>query len=474
MALLWSYLYVGAVVAVGETARRAGLSREAARKIIHVGVGLWIFGTLALFTSPYMAAIPPLTAAAGNWVIHSKSLLKATEAEPENLGTVWFPVAFALLILAAWGHPGAIAGGVMAMAIGDALASIVGRRFGQHCYLTLGGARKSLEGSLAMLLGTFAAVLATLQLYAVPEALSLASLAAVVGLCAEALGVKGRDNLWVPLGAGAVIFLGERLPAATLHALALGAVLAAAIGIAAWLKASLSPSGVLGAIITGTLLFGLGGWPGGLALIGFFVSSSVLSKLFRRQKRTVEEDYAKTGTRDLGQALANGGIAALGALLLGMTGNPRFLPALVGALAAANADTWATELGVLSRSAPRLITSFKRAPAGTSGAISGAGTLAAAGGAAFVAVLAAIASPGLWRLVPWLALAGLAGSLLDSLLGATVQGIYWCPACGKETERTVHRCGTVTTPHRGLPWLGNDTVNVLATLCGAVIAFLVK
>ncbi|MGE5673474.1 MAG: hypothetical protein ACM3XM_06255, partial [Mycobacterium leprae] len=114
LALLWSYLYVGIVVAAGETARRVGVSREIARKIIHVGVGLWVFGTLALFRNPYLAIIPPLTAAAGNYVIHRKQLLDAVADEPENLGTIWFPISFALLILVAWHRPVAAAGGVMA------------------------------------------------------------------------------------------------------------------------------------------------------------------------------------------------------------------------------------------------------------------------------------------------------------------------------------------------------------------------
>jgi uncharacterized protein (TIGR00297 family) len=500
IALIWSYLYVGTIVVVGEGAKRLGLATEFARKIIHVGVGLWIFGTLALFHSPYMAVIPPLTAAAGNYVIHRKRLLKAVEAEPENLGTVWFPIAFSALILLFWDYPLAVTGGVMAMTIGDALASTVGLRVGRHPYQTLRGKRKSLEGSLAMLLGTWAALWATMAivtpailrwklgaaagsaeaggftLILTPLAASLylwpSALAAVVGMCTEALGINGLDNLWVPLSAGITVFVALYLPQPAVTSLAVGALLAVAIGVLAWLKGSLTPSGVLGAILTGALLFGVGGWPGGLALVGFFVSSSVLSKLFRRQKRTVEEEYAKTGTRDFGQAMANGGVAALAALLLGITGDPRFMGALVGALAAANADTWATELGVLSRTAPRLITTFRKAQPGTSGAISLAGTGAAAAGAAFVGAVAALGDRGLWRFVPWALLAGLAGALLDSLLGATAQGVYWCPRCSKETERTVHRCGERTVLRRGLAWLGNDTVNLLATLAGAVIGYL--
>ena len=184
----------------------------------------------------------------------------------------------------------------------------------------------------------------------------------------------------------------------------------------------------------------------------------------------MEAEYAKTGTRDFGQALANGGVAALASVLLALTGDPRFLLAMLGALVAANADTWATELGVLSRSHPRLITTLRPVAPGTSGAVSGAGLLASTAGAAFVASLALVTGVP-WQFLPGLVLAGVVGSLVDSFLGATVQDVRWCPACSRETERRVHRCGEPTRALRGLSWLGNDTVNVVATAAGALLAF---
>jgi uncharacterized protein (TIGR00297 family) len=462
-ALLWSYGYIGLCVAAGELALRLGLPRELARKLIHVSVGFWIFGSLLLFQNPVLAVVPSATAVVGNWLIHRKRLLKSVEAEADNLGTVWFPVSFSLLVWLAWDRPAAAAGGVMAMAVGDALASLVGRRFGRHPYETLGGERKSLEGSLAMLGGTFVAVLATLTWMPglgpdMPK-VPLALLCAVVATCAEALGTKGRDNLWVPLAAGVVLYL---VPPAHAAGLGLGAGIALLIGVAAWARGSLSPSGVLGALLIGTPVFGLAGAVGAAALLGFFISSSALSKAFRARKAGVEEEYAK--------ALANGGVAGLAAVLLGVTGDERYALAMLGALVAANADTWATELGVLSRSPPRLVTTLRPVAPGTSGAVSGVGMLAATAGAAFVGLAAALAGAR-WSLVPWLILAGVAGSLVDSLLGATVQDVRWCDACGRETERRIHRCGQSTRSHRGFSWLGNDTVNVVATVAGALLAF---
>jgi uncharacterized membrane protein len=67
-------------------------------------------------------------------------------------------------------------------------------------------------------------------------------------------------------------------------------------------------------------------------------------------------------------------------------------------------------------------------------------------------------------------LGGVAGSLFDSLLGATVQAIYFCPTCQKETEQKLHTCGTPTTIKRGWRWLNNDWVNFISSLFGAAVA----
>jgi uncharacterized membrane protein len=142
-------------------------------------------------------------------------------------------------------------------------------------------------------------------------------------------------------------------------------------------------------------------------------------------------------------------------------------------MAAVNADTWSTELGVLSPVLPRLITSGKKVDRGTSGGITLIGTLAALGGAALIAMAAVIFAPAVERhsRMGIIMLAGLVGSLFDSVLGASVQAIYWCPACGKETERhPLHLCGTQTSQVRGWYWINNDLVNFACSLMGAILS----
>jgi uncharacterized protein (TIGR00297 family) len=209
----------------------------------------------------------------------------------------------------------------------------------------------------------------------------------------------------------------------------------------------------------------------------FFVSSSALSFYHAREKQNLAEKFAKGHRRDLGQALANGGLAAFLAVLSQLWPHPLWFVACAGALAAVNADTWATELGVLSVSAPRLITTGERVEVGASGGVTWLGTGASLAGALLIGLVS-----GLWgfaqdrgwagagALMLSATAGGLVGSLVDSLLGATVQAIYWCEACEKETERAVHRCGTETRMLRGYRWLGNDLVNFIASAVGALVA----
>jgi uncharacterized protein (TIGR00297 family) len=232
----------------------------------------------------------------------------------------------------------------------------------------------------------------------------------------------------------------------------------------------LSKSGAVAAIIVGSIVFGIGGLPHTVILLAFFFSSSILSVIIKKQKQLVNEKYAKGSQRDAGQVLANGGVAAA-CVIFGAfyPDQPIFWWMFCAAFAAANADTWATEIGVLSKNSPRLITNFKQVEMGTSGGITLLGSLSAIAGASFIAGFAVIARMGsiaFWLIV----LTGFYGSLVDSLLGATLQGIYYCESCQKETEKhPLHSCGTQTKLISGYNWLNNDWVNTFCTLSAAIL-----
>lgn len=262
--------------------------------------------------------------------------------------------------------------------------------------------------------------------------------------------------------------------------LGLGLVLSVGIGGLAYWRRSLTQSGWLGAVIVGTLTFGFGGWSWGLTLIAFFVTSTILSHYKESLKeRKAAEKFAKGGRRDLWQTFANGGLGALCATAYALTGQPvTLLAAFAGFMATVTADTWATELGVLSPHKPRLITNGRPVDPGTSGGITVFGTSASAIGALligtiFFALLVIEGAPAAstWWVIPASLIGGVGGALIDSLMGATVQAIYAYPD-GRETERRVARDGRPTTFLRGWQWLNNDMVNLLSSIAGALLAIL--
>lgn len=245
-----------------------------------------------------------------------------------------------------------------------------------------------------------------------------------------------------------------------------------AIVLFAYWRGSLSKSGSVGALTVGTIIFGFGGWQWGILLGVFFVSSSLLSHFREEDKRIAAEKFDKGHRRDIGQVLANGGLGSVVAVLSYVYPWTGWFIVFVGIMATVTADTWATELGTLARRPPRLITTGRQVEVGSSGGVSPIGTAASAAGGSIIGILAGLLLPELSPLLATLLgiVGGLAGSVFDSLLGATVQQIYYCENCQKETERRVHKCGFETRSLRGWSWLNNDLVNLFASAIGGVVA----
>ncbi|MGI9146475.1 MAG: DUF92 domain-containing protein [Chloroflexota bacterium] len=243
------------------------------------------------------------------------------------------------------------------------------------------------------------------------------------------------------------------------------AVLGGGVAATAYWRRSLTLDGALAAAVVGCIVFARGGRAPAGALLTFFISSSLLSRVGRRRKSGELLAQAKGARRDAIQVLANGGFATLSSMLGPRHGGGGF----VGALSAAAADTWATELGMLARQKPRMITTLRPVAPGTSGGVTLEGLAASLGGALGVG-LAWSGLSGSWQAVPLAGVAGVCGSLLDSVLGATIQALYRCATCDAFSEEPRHRlCGQAAELVRGQAWVTNDMVNALATLAGAAI-----
>jgi uncharacterized protein (TIGR00297 family) len=249
-----------------------------------------------------------------------------------------------------------------------------------------------------------------------------------------------------------------------------GGVASATISVAGWRTKALSGRGAVAATGVGTCVAVGSSWPGLLVLGTFFISSSALSR--RRRRQSVA---AKGSRRDERQVLANGLVAALASLIVGRRDPAAGLAVAGGALAAATADTWATEVGATSRKAPRLLLSGRAVVAGTSGGVTVRGSVASFGGAATIGSVCGLLV-GLthsWRDARWIGpgvlVAGLAGGVVDSLLGELVQERRRCPDCGVLTEALIHHCGQLTIHVDGIERIDNDAVNLACTLTGGLV-----
>ena len=234
----------------------------------------------------------------------------------------------------------------------------------------------------------------------------------------------------------------------------------------------LSSSGAVSAFVIGLLIvLGLG--VKGLIIMGlFFCSSSLWSKMESSNKRKSEELLVKGSQRDWQQVMANGGLAAMASALYYYTGAPIWLLGACICIAAANSDTWASEVGSMSKRRPISIKNFRRVDRGTSGAVSLLGTCAAVMGSLFIALASYLIFELRIAEFYFIFLLGFTGNLIDTFLGAFVQAGYQCPNCGLKTEKTIH-CGQNTYLITGYPFLNNDTVNFLSGFFTLIMGILI-
>ena len=254
----------------------------------------------------------------------------------------------------------------------------------------------------------------------------------------------------------------------------IGTVISLVIAGLAYYKKSLSISGLITAVIFGAILYAFGGVVVWISLIVFFISSSLLTKLHEKK----EKDKDHRG-RNYIQVISNALPAAIFSLLFYYQENIIFLLAAVVAIAASNSDTWASEIGILSKGKTRYIVNFKLAPKGISGGITYLGTVASLLGA-FVIAITFVISYGFIVGFEWLFLlealliltiGGFAGSIIDSYLGALIQAKYKGIKTGILTEKKfLPNEGVVLAS--GIAIITNDMVNLMSTLLSSVLTVL--
>ena len=466
---------------------------EASRKMVHVIVGLMVTLCPLIFTSN----LQPMTLASIFIVVNALTLksnaFKSMHAtERTTFGTVYFPLAFLVLSAFFWEKPITLMLSMVVMALSDTLASIVGEHEKHPLKFRLWDDEKSFQGSAAMFLSATMIIYVGTDFFAwafgaaffLPLEILIVC-AAFTGLAAtlaEATSSKGSDNLSVPLVTAIAyeIFL-INYTHGTLPVLLLWTLGSAIIFYFAYKLRSLNGGGAVAAYIMGIFIFGVGGIQWIAPILAFFVFSSILSKFGKKSAEATQ----KGSNRDVLQVLANGGVPMIISIVNFFQPFDLAYIMFLGAIAAATADTWATEIGFLSKRKPRHILNFRSVEKGTSGGVTLLGFMGSVLGAGVIALIglecinrvdaeltrsiqSIFYSNVFWLIVT----AGFIGSVVDSILGGSIQAKFTCAVCNKETEKRLH-CERQTSHSSGFKWLDNDGVNFVNTIVGALIIFFI-
>jgi len=248
---------------------------------------------------------------------------------------------------------------------------------------------------------------------------------------------------------------------------AAGLALLALLAVLAKKRRALDTKGVVAALAVGLTLL-VTSWIALALMIVFFLSSTALT-LFRYKEKEKVGAAERKGGRSAAQVLCSGAVPAalVGVSLLIPERGAQLLLAAASAIAYANADTWASEIGSLSKSQPFLIVNPNvRVPPGVSGGITLLGEVGAASGSALIALtyflLNGKNAPLVYALLAFLL--GWAGEVMDAILGAVLQVKYECPRCKVLWDHPVHICGSEAVYLRGSKWMKNEVINLVTEL----------
>jgi len=446
------------------TLKKKWFSPQANRKCVHLIVGLATSTAPFIFTNNIQAIALAIIFIVVNAVTLKKDLFKGIHSQERfSFGTVYFPGAYLILVSFFWTYSEFVILSMVILAISDPLAAIVGESRKAPKNFTIWKDIKSIQGSTAFFLSAFAIVFSGISLLDIIMAFPLffSLFVAFGATLGEMVSNSGSDNVSIPvISILFMIFysdLSQGIQPIQSHDLLMVSVLfifMIVIFSGAYALKSVSRSGYYGGLIMGTLIIFSGGIATLYPLFIFFILSSILSKVIKKEP----EIESKGSERDIIQVYANGLVPLLISLWMYFNPNGDYMPFFLASVTAAMADTWATELGKLSKRKPVSILTFKTVPTGASGGITLTGTIGSLLGASIFIFCAWLFFPIYGRLAYGIIACGFLGSIIDSILGATIQAKY----------QSKNR-GIIELPEKdalliqGYSWINNDMVNLLST-----------
>ena len=471
--IYFSFLVSG--VALAEFLQKKNiLTTELTRKLVHLFVGVVVSTIPYFFNSGVPALILASIFIILNYFSTKAKMFKGMHGvERETFGTTYFPLAFLILIILFWQkHPFIISVSMLVLAFSDTMAAMVGEKLKVKNEYNLTGSKKSFEGSVAFFVTTIIVLYCGLKIWFPDFNINgfyfwlIIILISFFATSWEAISSKGLDNLFIPLAIGFSLY---NLTYGSLWYFIDGNLLGIIIAYFSYRLKLLTASGSVAVYLLASIIYSIGGWMWTMPIFVFFILSSLISKIGKSKRAKLNSIYEKNDVRDVYQVLANGAIAGVIAICSYLFPSYKWYILYLSAIAVVTNDTWGTEIGGLSKKNPRMIFTFKKVESGTSGAVSILGTVGGAIGGIIIILVGNYFVELNYKIASIIFIVGILGSLIDSIMGATIQMQFVCNTCKKQTERENH-CGSKTLKISGIDGINNDAVNLLSTLFAVFIA----
>ncbi len=450
---------------------RGWLSPDSSRRIVHFLVGIMVSFSPLIFPhkiQPFALAIIFIIL---NITAFNHRKLKGIHSQDRiSYGTLYFPIAYLIIVLGFWDYSHFIIIGFSILALSDPLAASIGTSLRSPSFFIIWYDKKTIQGTIAFFISSFLIIYfgaRFLLFYSNTNSLGLALFTALGATCAEITSCKGTDNISIPLVS--ILFmisyseLINNLDSSNgLITLAILLLILIILGLAYKINA-LSISGFIGAFIMGVIITLIGSSTYLCIIAVFFLFSSLLGIILKNLSSYKTTDLA----RNIIQVYANGGVALLICIFDYLHPNPinKFL--FFSSIAAAMSDTWGTEFGKLSKKRPISIVSHLPVTQGSSGGITRIGTIGSLLGSCIIGFFTWLLVPTKSIILYGIILCGFLSSIFDSIMGATIQAKY-----EEKTGEIIESYRNNAILISGISWVNNDMVNLITTLLAPIILYI--
>jgi uncharacterized protein (TIGR00297 family) len=461
--------------------KRKTLSTKSARKMLHILAGILISFSPIIFNNFYYPFIAALAVSAFSIATAIFNLLpKINTGIRQTLATLYFSISFALLLIMYWeNYRFLISITYILFVIGDAIASITDNNSKRSALLTINSESKTLNYALGIFISTF--ILFLLSWFFLKDQFDLLTLPfdefiivniiiSTVAMLVKVLSRNRSDNLFLPIIISFVLYVLLTQPE-FINSFSIGYILSAIVVFISIRLKLLNIEGALVTFLLALFIFGLGEWKWTIPILVFFAFSSLLSKVSDKLGKSPQmRERTKGSERDMLQVFANGGIS-LGAVILNfLFPNEVWYFIYLVSLSVSMTDTWSTEIGTWLGKKTYLITTLKQTEKGISGGVSVAGTIGGIIGSIVVISSGLIFVNLTVSLFILLVIFGTIGSLIDSLMGATIQSKYRCSDCESIVEIKMH-CSKSSKLISGMGLINNDAVNFISAFIVSIIFY---